>query len=57
MEKKYGREIRHVFVGELYMDKPDFMTKLVLRVVKGIKEGYSRLPEAKIDRLIKVILG
>jgi menaquinone-dependent protoporphyrinogen oxidase len=42
--------------GELEWDKLDFMTKLMLRIVKGIKEGYSRLSQEKIDRLAKGVL-
>lgn len=53
----YNRAImREVFGGELYWDKLDSMTKLILRVVKGIKEGYSRLSEVKIDRFVRGIL-
>jgi menaquinone-dependent protoporphyrinogen oxidase len=49
-EELYNRAIvREVFGGELYWGNLDFMTKLMLRVVKGIKEGYSRLSEVKID--------
>ncbi|MGE5550619.1 MAG: flavodoxin domain-containing protein [Bacteroidota bacterium] len=46
---------REAFGGELYWDKLDFMTKLVLRLVKGIKEGYARLSETKIDRLARAV--
>lgn len=49
--------IREAFGGELYWDKLDFMTKLILRVVKGIKEGYARLSAAKIDKLAKAVSG
>ena len=57
-EELYNRAImREVFGGELYWDKLDLMTKLILRVVKGIKEGYSRLSEVKIDRLARGIFG
>ncbi len=53
-EELYNRAImREAFGGELYWDKLDLMTKLILRVVKGIKEGYSRLSEVKIDRLAR----
>lgn len=45
--------IREALGGELYWEKLDFVTKLMLRMVKGIKEGYSRLSEAKIDRFAK----
>ena len=45
--------IREAIGGELHMDRLDFMTKLILRVVKGIKEDYSRLSDAKISRLAK----
>ena len=53
-EELYNRAIlREVLGGELYWNKLDFMTKLILRMVKGIKEGYSRLSETKIDRFVK----
>lgn len=55
-EELYNRAImREDFGGELYWDKLDMMTKLILRVVKGIKEGYSRLSEVKIDRFVRGI--
>lgn len=55
-EELYNRAtVREVFGGELYWDRLDMMTKLILRVVKGIKEGYSRLSEAKIDRFVRGI--
>lgn len=40
--------MREIFGGELNWEKLDFMTKFMLRLVKGIKEGYSRLSEEKI---------
>jgi menaquinone-dependent protoporphyrinogen oxidase len=49
--------IREVFGGELHLDKMSFITKLILRVVKGIKEDYSRLSEAKIDILARRVLN
>lgn len=55
-EELHNRAVaREAFGGELYWDKLDPMTKLILRVVKGIKEGYSRLSEAKIDRLAREV--
>ena len=45
--------MREDFGGELHLDKLSLMTKLILRVVKGIKEDYSRLSEVKIDRLAR----
>ncbi len=42
--------MREVFGGELQWEKLDFITKLMLRLVKGIKEGYSRLSEEKIGK-------
>ena len=47
--------IREVFGGELHWGKLDLMTKLILRYVKGIRQGYSRLSEVKIDRLARVV--
>lgn len=53
-EELYKRAaIREVFGGELHLDRLDFGTKLMLRIVKGIKEGYSRLSESKIDRFAR----
>jgi menaquinone-dependent protoporphyrinogen oxidase len=49
--------MREVFGGELYWDELDFMTKLILRFVKGIKEGYSRLSEVKIDKFARRVLN
>lgn len=43
------------FGGDLYWDKLDFMTKMILRIVVGVKEGYSRLSEAKIEKMAKAI--
>ena len=55
-EELYKRAImRESFGGELYWDKLSLATKLILRVVKGIKEGYSRLSEEKIDRLAREV--
>jgi menaquinone-dependent protoporphyrinogen oxidase len=48
---------REIFGGELHLDKVDRVTKLILRLVKGIKEDYSRLSEASIDRLARGISG
>lgn len=48
--------LREDFGGELYWDKLDLMTKFILRMVKGIKAGYARLSDAKIDRFAKGIL-
>jgi menaquinone-dependent protoporphyrinogen oxidase len=42
--------MREVFGGELQWKKLDFMTKLMLRLVIGIKEGYTRLSEGKIEK-------
>jgi len=57
-EELYNRAIaREVFGGELYWDKLDLMTKLILRVVKGIKEGYARLSEVKIDKFARGVFG
>ncbi|HEX2946714.1 MAG TPA: flavodoxin domain-containing protein [Clostridia bacterium] len=39
-----------VFGGELNWDKLDFMTRLILRLVKGIKTGYYRLSQEKIEK-------
>jgi len=50
-----GAMAREVLGGELYWDKLDFMTKLILRAVKGIKEGHSRLSGVKIDRLARLV--
>ncbi len=50
-------KLRESFGGELYWDRLDFMTKLVLRLVKGIKTGYSRLSEAKIEGFAKEVLN
>jgi menaquinone-dependent protoporphyrinogen oxidase len=48
--------VREVFGGELYWNKLDFVTKLMLRIAVGIKEGYSRLSEAKINSFAKEIM-
>ena len=48
---------REVFGGELYWEKLDFMTKLILRLVKGKKEGYSRLSKEKIEKFAADIKG
>ena len=57
-EELYNRAIaREAIGGELYWDKLDLMTKLILRMVKGIKEGFARLSIAKIERLAKGIFG
>lgn len=57
-EELYGCAVMHeAFGGELYWDKLDPVTKLVLRIVKGIKEGYSRLSEINIDRFAKGVLN
>lgn len=47
--------MRETFGGELRLDKLSLTTKLMLRVVKGIKEDYSRLSEVKIDRFAKEV--
>lgn len=53
-EELYSRAaIREAFGGELDMGKLSPTTKLMLRIVKGIKEGYSRLSEVKIDRFAR----
>jgi menaquinone-dependent protoporphyrinogen oxidase len=41
--------IREVFGGELHLNKMNLITKLILRVVKGITADYSRLSKEKID--------
>ena len=49
--------VHEVFGGELRWEKLDFMTRLILKLVKGIKEGYSRLSEEKIGRFANEISG
>lgn len=49
--------IREVFGGELYWDKLSSMTKFILKAVKGIKEGYSRLSEVKIDKFASGVIN
>lgn len=50
-EELYSRALlREAFGGELYWDRLSSLTKLMLRMVKGIKEGYARLSEVTIDR-------
>lgn len=44
---------REALGGELHLDKLSFMTKLMLRIVKGINKDYSRLSEEKIEKLTK----
>lgn len=57
-EDLYNRAVaREAFGGELYWDKLDGMTKFILRVVKGIKEGFARLSEAKIERFAREVSG
>ncbi len=48
--------IRESFGGELHWDKLDFITRIMLRLVKGIKEGYFRLSEEKIDQFARCVL-
>ena len=48
--------IREAFGGELNLDGLDFGTKLMLRIVKGIKEGYSRLSESKIEKFARALV-
>lgn len=56
-EELYNRAIiRESFGGELHWDKLDFITKIMLRLVKGIKEGYFRLSEEKIDKFASCVL-
>jgi menaquinone-dependent protoporphyrinogen oxidase len=45
------------FGGDLYWDKLDSFTKLILRMAKGIKSGYLRLSEAKIVRFAEIVSG
>lgn len=53
-EELYNHAItREVVGGELHLSKLDFITRIMLRVVKGIKKDYSRLSEAKINKLAK----
>lgn len=47
--------MREVFGGELHLDKLDFTTRLILRVIKGIKEDYFRLSEVKIESFARGI--
>ena len=49
--------VHEVFGGELRWEKLDFMTRLILKLVKGIKEGYPRLSEEKIGRFASEISG
>jgi menaquinone-dependent protoporphyrinogen oxidase len=57
-EELYNRAVvREVFGGELEWNKLDSITKLVLRFVKGIKDGYSRLSEDKIDKFARRVLN
>lgn len=48
---------KEVLGGELYWDKLDFMTKLILRLFIGVKEGYKRLSEANINSFAKAVSG
>ncbi|MGE5551029.1 MAG: flavodoxin domain-containing protein [Bacteroidota bacterium] len=57
-EELYNRAIvREALGGELYWEKLDPMTKLILRVVKGLKAGYARLSEAKIEKLARGVFA
>lgn len=49
--------MREALGGELHLDQLSFMTKLILRLVKGIRSDYSRLSEAKIEKLAKGVLN
>lgn len=49
--------VREVLGGELHLDQLDWATKLIIRIVKGIKEDYSRLSEVNIDRLARGVSG
>jgi menaquinone-dependent protoporphyrinogen oxidase len=42
--------------GELHLAQLSFVTKLILRIIKGINEDYSRLSEEKIERLTRRII-
>ncbi len=39
--------------GELHLDQLSFITKLILRIFKGINKDYSRLSEEKIENLAR----
>jgi menaquinone-dependent protoporphyrinogen oxidase len=47
--------VREAFGGELHLDRLDWATKLVIRLVKGIKADYARLSETRIDRLAREV--
>lgn len=47
---------REALGGELHLDQLSFFTKLILRIVKGINEDYSRLSEEKIEMLVRRII-
>ena len=49
--------VMEVIGGELYWDKLDFFTKLILRVFIGVKDGYARLSEGTISSFAKTIAG
>ncbi len=40
---------KECFGGELYIEKISFVEKHLIRIIKGIKEGYKRLSEDKIS--------
>lgn len=49
--------IKETFGGELHIEKISFIEKHMIRIVKGIKQNYSRLSEDKIDKFAKNILS
>jgi menaquinone-dependent protoporphyrinogen oxidase len=44
------------FGGELQINKISFIEKLMIRIVKGIKESYFKLSEDKIDSFAKRLM-
>lgn len=49
--------IKESFGGILSIEKISFIEKHMIRIVKGIKEGYARLSEDSIDKFARNILG
>lgn len=47
---------REALGGELHLDQLSFITKLILRIIKGINKDYSRLSEEKIEKLARRII-
>lgn len=48
---------REALGGELHLDQLSFITKMMLKIIKGIDKDYSRLSEDKIEKLTRRIIA